>query len=342
MKSLIFLLHILTVPFTETVAQSVFNMDYALDKWTQTSSTGSSGTINYVDAPRSVTLNGSDGEMMTNADIDLTIQIVSPGIYSFNWQYFTNDIAGSPRYDIAGILLNGSFLQLSQNNGPAYQTGTYISAYLTPGTTIGFRVRAMDNLFGNAIFNISNFSAPMYLLPVDLSYFTGKRLNQDVELSWGTSTETGNGVFEIEKSNDGQNFSFLLKKPWKGNTNIEQHYNAIDPTPFAGVNYYRIKQLDANGTTKYSKVVKVNMDNSDVFKVSPNPAKNKIRLQWGTGKMENQVYSIFDNSGKLLSSKKITFSGSQYSEDIDISNIPPGVYFIRLDATAKVLRFIKQ
>jgi hypothetical protein len=342
MKSLFCALMLLCIPLSGLFAQSVFNLDYALDKWTVSSSPGSSGTINYVDAPHSVTLNGSDGEMMTNADIELTIKIVTPGIYSFNWQYFTNDIAGSPRYDIAGILLNGSFLQLSHNNGPAYQTGTYVSAYLTPGTIIGFRVRAMDNLFGNAIFNVSNFSAPLLLLPVNLSYFNGKRLNEDVELQWGTSMESGEGVFEIEKSDDGKKFKPFTKKPWQGNTNIEQHYHTIDPSPYPGLNYYRIKQLDANGSVHYSKVLKVNMDNNSVFKVSPNPATNRIRLQWGAGKKDKLAYSIFDNSGRLISNNNIAFNSSQYSEEIDVTNIPPGVYFIRLEATSTVLRFIKQ
>src|SRR5215210_4229238 len=112
----VFHLFLFLVLFVFT-SEAQFNGSYAPSNWTTTLSASSNGTMDITDAPNSITLTGSDGASSPNVDIDYTITAVSSGIWSFNWSYHTNDGDAIPAFDIAGILINGVFTQLSDDAG---------------------------------------------------------------------------------------------------------------------------------------------------------------------------------------------------------------------------------
>ena len=343
MKSLISFLIVVLCTTLNTQAQQTFTLDYALNKWTTKLSTGSNGSINYAEAPYSITVIGSDGSRLTNADIDFTISITAPGVFSFDWEYFTNDATGSPRYDIAGVLINGIFTQLNTNAGSIYQTGHYTSSYLAAGTVIGFRVRSTDNLYGNAIFRIAGFSSPMFLLPVEYRYFSGKPAGSSVQLNWGTAMETNNSYFEVERSVDGLKFSVIGKVAGKGNTQSGWDYTSYDYKPHTGINYYRLKQVDANGTATYSKTVKINFSTENKIHLFPNPASDHLTVQFSSEmRKKPEALKLFDATGKLLQIRTLSPQTPGNSLTLNISGLIPGVYFLHLQNDGSVFRFIKE
>ena len=112
------------------------------------------------------------------------------------------------------------------------------------------------------------------LLPITLIDFSGTLqtddLNNSVLLQWSTENEINNCCFNIEKSEDGNQFSTIGEV-----SNSETlKYAFIDEEPFIGYNYYRLKQIDNNGAFTYSNMITINnyalCDNLDVLVVNNN------------------------------------------------------------------------
>jgi hypothetical protein len=96
------------------------------------------------------------------------------------------------------------------------------------------------------------------VLPVELSWFNGTTCNTINCLSWETVSERNNDHFEIQRSDDGISFTGILLKDSKapgGNSHTKILYEANDEFPLNGINYYRLKQTDKDGSYSYSKTV---------------------------------------------------------------------------------------
>ncbi len=111
------------------------------------------------------------------------------------------------------------------------------------------------------------------IVPVELLAFTASVRNSDVELLWSTATELNNLGFEIERSIDGQdNFVTVGFVDGKGSSTEINYYSFTDRPQVSGVNqiYYRLKQVDFDGTFSYSDVVNVSYDVPAEFVLSQN------------------------------------------------------------------------
>ena len=140
-------------------------------------------------------------------------------------------------------------------------------------------------------------------LPVELLSFTAKQRERHVDLEWVTAIEINNHYFEVERAADGEHFSPILRQEGAGNSSWEIRYTDIDPDPLPGWSYYRLKQVDFDGTVHYSQLEPVyyrapsqNMD----FNLFPNPNSGSFTLE-----IPEQAYGstvrILDVSGRLVS-----------------------------------------
>lgn len=104
-------------------------------------------------------------------------------------------------------------------------------------------------------------SNPTCSLPIELIYFNGekKTCKQNV-LTWATATENNNDHFEIERSTDAINFKKIKEIPGAVNSFETRKYVYEDYNPDSGINYYRLKQVDLDGTYKYKTIIYI--DNS--------------------------------------------------------------------------------
>lgn len=98
---------------------------------------------------------------------------------------------------------------------------------------------------------------PATPLPIQLIRFDGTCKENTVLLNWSTASETDNDYFTIERSTDGISFSAIGNRDGAGNSMQVLHYHFEDTDPFAGMNYYRIKQTDYNGQFAYSGIIAV-------------------------------------------------------------------------------------
>ncbi|MDW8203932.1 MAG: T9SS type A sorting domain-containing protein, partial [Cytophagales bacterium] len=152
---------------------------------------------------------------------------------------------------------------------------------------------------GVQVSNSTNFNGPfnnaddqLSILPIELISFSARAIAGDrekVEITWQTAWERDNDYFEIEKSRDGihfQSIARVLPKGNNGSSNSLQTYLHYDEQPWLGKNYYRLKQVDFDGTTTYSKIEVVIFErnaldpNAGNMEVYPNPfASNKQSLK---------------------------------------------------------------
>ncbi len=336
------LLALLLAGFTNIKAQ--FSGNYAPANWTTTAPFPSNGTVNTLDAPNSITLNGSNGGGGINVDINYTINAVQSGLFSFDWQYHQNDDAFDPFTDMSYVLVNGFPTALNNTNfNNLNQAGSY-STFVNAGNSIGFRVRAVDNCCGNATLKILNFLAPGggVILSVKLTSFTGTLMsNKQIKLDWSTDLETNSNRFEVERSTDSYKFEKIGIIAAAGNTNQTRKYAFTDFSPTDGTNYYRLKQVDNDEFTTYSKVITVKCNNTGKMSIYPNPAINTININTGlTAAAGKEFIKLYNVNGKLLESRQVSI---QPANNIkwDVSHLTSGTYYFKVGNSPELLNFIK-
>ena len=99
-----------------------------------------------------------------------------------------------------------------------------------------------------------------YLVPVEVTSFTASPLHDEVELKWATATETNNRGFEIERMSTGGQFEKIGFVAGYGTTTEPKAYSFVDTKLETGKYTYRLKQIDLDGTYKYSKEVDVDVE----------------------------------------------------------------------------------
>jgi len=165
------------------------------------------------------------------------------------------------------------------------------------------------------------------VLPVSLSYFSGRFENNSVLLNWVTEQETNNAYFEIEASNDGLNFIPIGKRQANGNSGVIKRYNFPDYQFFkTGNNYYRLKQVDIDGMFTYSSIVlvKIAADKKPVIVVYPNPFTTSVNISVAQNLPGNWQVNIYSTTGQLMLHK--TFTGSQNQATLNVAKMAAGVY----------------
>jgi hypothetical protein len=313
-------------------ANAQFSKYYAPVSWSTTNTAGATGTVNSATAPASITVNGSNGSNLTNADVSYTIPSIANGVWSFSWTYHSNDV-DSPQWDPAFVIIGGTAIQLTNNNGAKDQSGIYTATAVTPGTSIGFRVRSTDNTSGNATLTVSAFSPPGGILPIKLISFTAALTNKDVKLEWQTATETNNDRFEVERSDNNKDFAAITSVKARGNTSTLQQYIAYDKTPLTAVNYYRLKQVDIDGNFTYSPVVAVKPSYRNSTQVYPNPAHNSTTLQWETLSAHKGEAILYNAAGQPVQTRTLNLTAGINRITWNVATLPVGMYYFKIEDT---------
>ncbi|MBK9733780.1 MAG: T9SS type A sorting domain-containing protein [Saprospiraceae bacterium] len=161
------------------------------------------------------------------------------------------------------------------------------------------------------------------ILSVELTKFEGFQKGKNNFLEWKTVSEINHDYFEVQSSKDGINFQPKeIIKSKENNQGTSQEYSYLDETPWQGINYYRLKQVDRNNNFIFSKTVSINnIQNNSTIKVYPNPAVEFIYIDI---EERNQPLHIIDLFGNIV------FQSNIISEKIDISSLSSGLYSIKI------------
>ena len=179
-------------------------------------------------------------------------------------------------------------------------------------------------------------------LPVSLLDFTGALQNKSVLLKWKIATEKNLTKFVIERSADGNRFFPINNETAAGASAYTRNYSTIDAQPLQGINFYRLKLVDADGKFTYSNIVAVKISSNNKLQIFPNPAQRILFVE-ANGNNENAIVQIVDGGGRKLKEVKVFLDGKT-SFSVDISSLPGGVYNLILHKNdkAELQRFIKE
>lgn len=186
-------------------------------------------------------------------------------------------------------------------------------------------------------------------LPIELLAFNAKRLNfAEVQLDWSTATEINNQGFEVERmlANE-QEFTKIAWVDGAGNTTEIQTYDLLDDNSYSGISYYRLKQIDFDGTFSYSPVRAVEgIQPVNDITVFPNPTRDFLNIRFSKIESKEVTTRIYASDGKLVLNRTddLTAQNSQVLHLQETQHFAAGGYLIQMlfdDGRIQTKRFIK-
>lgn len=218
-----------------------------------------------------------------------------------------------------GASWRGSYLW--PNNGSASTQGVTINT-----STVGdydYIVRDANNCLKDSFHVIITLP-----LPVTVNSFEASLHNDHVLLDWSTEQEINNKYFTIERSTDGNRFSFLGNVNGAGNSSTIKKYQLKDLQPVNGLNYYRLSQSDIDGVKKNIEVKRVLYKNKKVF--------HATIVNAGNGNMIIAIHNalpgivqmkVFDITGRVVLSDSLNSDTGNITKSIYLNK---GVYVLKL------------
>jgi len=233
-----------------------------------------------------------------------------------NWQYAVVNSAGNTVS--AGTALSGT-----QNiNGLA--SGNY-----TINITSDFSCAESKSFV---------ISVTPIILPVTLVGFNAAAEGNSVKVLWSTASENNSDYFSVERSKDGKQFEEIGTVNAAGNSSEEKKYNLYDENPYSGTSYYRLRETDRNGSSTYSEVVSVNVQNENSINVYPNPASYYLHITLSNSKEKESVVVIKDVLGRECYSQKVIPASDNETIRINLSAaFSRGIYFVAVSNEQKTV-----
>lgn len=267
-----------------------------------------SAALNYL-APTTLSTNATAYQNVVNADA---------------YNNFIISIAADSKITIT---VNGYVLP------NIFQGGTLTAAAPNPRYAVfaagftGFKMRNLTAVKGGV-----TKSYFFNTLPVTLTKFEATKKANGSQLNWETASEQNNSHYLISRSTDGSNFQQIAKIDGK---NEAATYNYLDATPISGNNYYKLVQVDFDGTAKDLGIRVINFDlkTDNTVSIYPKPADKSINLSFNRTLEDAITVKLFDLSGKELQRTTIPSQNAPLNYVLDFnSRIIPGVYIINLSA----------
>lgn len=178
-------------------------------------------------------------------------------------------------------------------------------------------------------------------LPVELTKFTAQTTGRAVQLAWTTASEQDSKHFEVERSADGKSFEAIGIVAAQGSTSLVTNYTFHDMSPLSGVAYYRLKQVDEDGTYTYSKTVAVRTTPTVTASLYPTVASHDLKLGVPHARSAYQIV-VYDQLGSAVLQQHVSGSGTY---TLNVSNLRHGSYvLVLLDEAGQKqsLRFLKK
>ncbi|QES87495.1 T9SS type A sorting domain-containing protein [Rhizosphaericola mali] len=284
------------------------------------STTGSQNVISndtsftYVSGNSSLTTTGAssintNSFYFSNGDGTVNLGATSMTNTYGNWGFANNRVSFTPSSSFSGIAK--TFYRISTSDGCLSDVDTVI------------------------------FNYP-YSLPVEYSKeLTGTFTStNNILLSWTTGVEVNNSYFEIMRSYDANTWDSIgkISSKFSNGNGSNASYSFTDNNFSKGSIYYKLRQVDLDGKSTYSKVISLQANNEKQTLLFPNPATSSITIQNAS---IGATYKLISMAGKIVNSGIV----NNQQQTIDISTLPSGIYWIQIIINSKSisnLKFIKK
>jgi hypothetical protein len=162
-------------------------------------------------------------------------------------------------------------------------------------------------------------------LPIELLSFDVKKFNEDqAVIQWTSASELNNDYYEVERAGADLRFEAIESVEGAIQSDVLINYEVMDEQPLAGLNYYRLKQVDLDGTTTYFDIRSLDFGSGQQGLVYPNPVNDKIFID-GESYL-GASYTVVDLSGAVKLSGVVTKSLVELSAE----SLKEGIYFLQL------------
>jgi hypothetical protein len=210
---------------------------------------------------------------------------------------------------------------------------------LTPiaGTEQGINYVEFDGITsfsgGTVAIRVSNINAE---LPVVLSSFDVADEECNAIVKWRTETEINSREFIIETTTDGYNWTETKHVAAAGNSSAAINYS-INDGPVSGLEYFRLKMIDADGSFKYSPIVSLQTSCSEEvgFIAFPNPANNNLFIQFSSMLVEDATVRVINPLGQIELATAISNTSRDNTNEINVSGLPDGVHYLCVTINGK-------
>ena len=220
--------------------------------------------------------------------------------------------------------------------GPASSplTGSIIRNDNSGGNTYGTNGSGWDLNDNSGNFYSESSPSP---LPVELTSFSASIIKNGIELNWRTETEVNNYGFEIHRSTQKDNWENIGFVEGHGNSNSPQKYSFLDDNvSVSGKYFYRLKQIDNDGSYEYSNVIEINFGTSQDYVLNqnyPNPFNPVTSISFQIPAKSNVTLKVYDIVGKEVATlvDEVKEAGV-YIMRFDGSGLASGFYIFKLQA----------
>lgn len=254
------------------------------------------------------------------------------------WYMDETDPGNDLKVDLTFDLSEGGFPGPSAGSASDYEllyrsstTGSWTSAgqaSSVSGDEITFTNIAIndDNYYTIGTTNETNSPLPVELISFNVTKKKGK-----VFLKWETASETQNSHFMVQRKTDNQ-WQNLGKVEGQGTTTEPQSYRFEHENYSMGPNYYRLKQVDYDGSFEYSsvKVIRVEDQQANEVKVLKNPVNQEVRLRFYANDRQVFIYRLMNGQGKLVKRGKWQLTKGGHDLSIPLNNRESGIYWLSI------------
>jgi hypothetical protein len=246
----------------------------------------------------------------------------------------SNDLVSKVTIPTTGIALDG-------NAAANRQFYSFVVTGLTWASGDTLTLRWNDpNVGGNDDgLSIDNFNFTIAgTLPVQFKSFTATKGNDVVNLKWSTATESNNKGFEVQRSVNGSKYQTLGFVKGNGNSNVVKTYSFTDAHNTTGNICYRLKQIDFNGASEFSKVacVNVELEKTTAVVTTPNPFNGSLHIKYNSATEGTANVQIIDMLGKSHQNTNMVVNKGENTLTLDTDALPVGIYFIRVTNGAEI------
>lgn len=168
-------------------------------------------------------------------------------------------------------------------------------------------------------------------LPVQLISFTGELSNGQSTLNWKTASELNNKYFIVERSVNGTRYDSIGLVRAAVTNNSTKSYTFTDMKINAGTNFYRLRQVDIDGSISYSKVVTVKLQQANTgVKIFPTVTNTNVNFQISASEAGAVSVIVYDLTGKVRICINKSVSAGANQQSIEVNSLHEGIYYLHI------------
>ncbi|HPX76893.1 MAG TPA: T9SS type A sorting domain-containing protein, partial [Bacteroidales bacterium] len=217
-----------------------------------------------------------------------------------------------------------------ENKGVANMTGTVNSGNLT--NSIPF------TSYSPITIGTTSATNP---LPVELASFVAEcDNNNNVQLYWETASEINNDYFEIQRSTDDLAWEVIANIQGAGFSNTTLNYDYLDKENPNANTYYRLRQVDYDGTAKFSDIISINCGNrmeQPIVSVYPNPFNSTLNIEFENWDLNYAEIELLDITSRTIQKWNLKNTLPNFVHEVNLSDLHPAMYMLRIKTSSGVI-----